>query len=81
MPASLIVERELLVSKAIIMENNVQSFDSLDENVQQTSPRSSRKRKIDREHHAKVIKKRTLHSGDVSSRRKTAPIAVTAFAK
>ena len=55
----LIVER-----KAVKMESEISSFDSLNESVQQTSPKSSSKRKASKEHHAKVIKKRALHSGD-----------------
>lgn len=44
--------------------NQMNNFDSLDEHVQCTSPRSSRKRKVDVTNHARTITKKRLHSGE-----------------
>lgn len=62
--------RKSLLRKVFTMDREISSFDSVNESVQQTSPRSSSKRRASKEHHAKVVKKRALHSGDGKQPRK-----------
>ena len=77
-------ENSLLQKKVARMADrcrDLNSFDSLEENVLQTSPRSSSKRKAIKEHHARVIKKRALHSGQGKTPQKSCTHQMRSYCK